>query len=227
MRKTIWMLLFLFLVFPSLTHGAEDTPWDSTRSPELGKLLRELSALYGTDTVALLSQLNDASIHHQSSVLTATVSIPGQESSNNATFLTFRVETGIIFNTRAAEQADRLSSLWQHLLERAFSHFDTLTIPTDGVLVDLISHCKAIAEGEQLVDHVDDPGPVEDVKFYFLGDPLRAYLGKKLSAAELIQGSVILVNDVPVKWALPAPATEATLPNDSNNRVGEILSPDS
>jgi hypothetical protein len=197
---------------------ADDAPpWSTIRSPELGKLLRELNNLYGADTVALVSQLNDASIRHQESVLTATVSVPGKESRDNGTFLTFRVETGIIFNTRTSAQAARLTSLWVDLLEQAFSHFETLTIPTDGIMVDLRSHCKAMAEGELVADHVDDPGPIEDVKFYFLGEPLRAYLEKKLPAVELLQRSSILVDDVPLQWALstadhPSDVRAATAP---------------
>jgi|GEM_PF-5703441 len=210
MKNVLCLCGFLVLTFFSTTaYSADDFPWDTNRSPELGKLLRELNQLYGPDTVSLLSWLNDASIHHRRSVLTATVRVDGQETRDNLTFLIFRVETGVIFNTQTADQASRLVDLWEQVLVKALSHFNTFTVPTDGIMIDLLSYCKAFAEQDGLADHVDAPGSVEDVKFYFPGEPLRAYLGKEISAHALLSRASVLVNGALTPVFLPGGGTRA------------------
>jgi hypothetical protein len=201
--------LFTLVLFPVSVNAQRDneTPWNPDRSPELGKLLRELNRQYGADTISLLSWLNDASIHHKHSVLTATVRVDGKETRENLSFLIFKVETGVIFNTQTTDQTQRLTDLWEQVVAKALSHFETFTVPTDGIMIDLLSHCKAFAEKEVLADHVDEPGPLEEVKFYFPGEPLRAYLAKKLSAQGLLSRATILVNDQPSNWTLPSKPT--------------------
>ena len=196
---------FLFFLLLAATGSfAEDPSWqhDNARSPELGKLLRELNQLYGPDTVSLLSWLNDASIR-SGSVLTSAVRVDGKETKENVTFLVFHVETGIIFNTQKVDQTGRLITLWEKILADAFSHLEDLRVPTDGVRIDLLSHCKTFAETDDLADHVDEPGQLEDVKFYFPGDSLRTYLQKQLSAQALLSHTTVFVNDVPVTFSLP------------------------
>jgi hypothetical protein len=209
MKKLFYVCsLFIYFVSPAPVWSGDDRPWNPDRSPELGKLLRELNQFYGPDTVALLSWLNEASIHHRHSVLTATVRVDGKETRDNLSFLIFKVETGVIFNTQTTDQPQRLANLWEHVLAKALSHFETFKVPTDGIMIDLLSHCKAFAEKDNLADHVDDPGPIEEVKFYFPGEPLRAYLGKKLSAQELLGKVHILINGTPTAWKIPEHATK-------------------
>jgi len=170
-----------------------------------------LSNLYGADTVSLLSWLNDASIHHKHSVLTATVRVDGKETLDNVSFLVFKVETGVIFNTLTNDQTSRLVNLWEHVLAKAFSHFETFSVPTDGIMINLLSHCKAFAERDNLADQIDEPGPVEEVKFYFPGEPLRAYLEKQLSAQTLLNRTSIMVNGTRTPIFLPGEGTEAAV----------------
>jgi hypothetical protein len=203
----VWSI-FVCLLSPASVWSDDERPWNSDRSPELGKLLRELNQLYGPDTVSLLSWLNDASIHHRRSVLTATVRVDGKEMRENLSFLTFTVETGVIFNTQTTDQPQRLADLWQTVLAKALSHFETFAVPTDGIMIDLLSHCKEFPEQDDLANHVDDPGPVEEIKFYFPGEMLRGYLGKKLSAQELLNKTHILINGAPTTWRLPEHAAD-------------------
>ena len=210
-RSHLRWSVFLLLLMQTTSSFAEEPLWqhESARSPELGKLLRELNQKYGPDTVSLLSWLNDATIR-SGSVLTATVGITGQETKANTTFLVFQVETGIIFNTQKEDQTSRLRTLWEKILVDAFRHLNDMQVPTDGIRIDLLSHCKSFAVTDALADHIDEPGPVENVKFYFSGDQLRAYLRKQLSIQALFARTAVLVNDVPVTFSLGnTPRTEA------------------
>jgi hypothetical protein len=195
-------ILFILLSIPNVLRAENGNPWDNSRSPQLGQLLRELNQQYGPDTVSLMSWLNDASIH-SGSVLTSSTRVNGKETKENTTFLVFQVETGIIFNIRTIDQAGRLIVLWEKILAKAFSHFDTLQVPADGVTVVLLSHCPSFPETDAISEHVDEPGPLEEVKFYFPSEPLRAYLGKQLSAQALLARTQVFIDGAPVSYPLP------------------------
>ncbi|MSQ47468.1 MAG: hypothetical protein EXR78_03615 [Deltaproteobacteria bacterium] len=198
-----WAILLLLPMMLTTNSFAEEPSWQrdvTTHSPELGKLLRELNQKYGPDAVSLLSWLNDATIR-SGSVLTATVGVTGKETKENTTFMVVQVETGIIFNTQKEDQTSRLRTLWEKILADAFSHLDNMRIPTDGVRIDLLSHCKSFTVTDALTEHMDEPGPIETVKFYFSGDSLRAYLYKQLPAQALFSDTKILVNEVPAPFS--------------------------
>lgn len=195
-------LIVLLLATIYKTHAAEmEVPGMATPPPEVLKLLQDLDRQYGTDTVALLGWLLDA-VTHCGSVLTASVRVNGHEARADGTFLVFQVETGLIFNTRTTDQSARLLVLWEKILAKAFAYMDTLDVPADGVMIDLFYHNKSFAESEDVTEHVDEPGPVEEAKFYFRGDPLRAFLDEKLSPQELFTHTQVLVNDAPVTLTL-------------------------
>ena len=214
-----WAVFMLLPMMLTTNSFAEEPLWqhESARSPELGKLLRELNQKYGPDTVSLLSWLNDATIR-SGSVLTTTVGVTGQETRAHTTFLVVQVETGIIFNTQKEDQTSRLRTLWEKILVDAFSHIEDMRVPTDGVRIDLLSHCKSFAITDALADHIDEPGPIENVKFYFSGDPLRAYLRKQLPAQALLSRTTILVNEIPASFSPVGNAskTEARAPHPDN-----------
>jgi hypothetical protein len=212
------MLLSITLTTSSF---AEEPTWkhEGTQSPELGKLLREINQKYGPDTVSLISWLNDATIR-SGSVLTATVGVKGQETRENLTFLVVQVETGLIFNTQKEDQTSRLRTLWEKILADTFSRLENMRMPTDGVRIDLLSHCKSFAVTDELTEHMDEPGPIETVKFYFSGDSLRSYLYKQLPAQALLSGTTILVNEVPASFSPveTTPQTEARTPHPGNRQ---------
>ncbi len=191
--------------------ATEDVPGVGSLPPEVLKLLQDLNRQYGPDTVSLVSWLLDAATH-SGSVLTASVRVNGNEAREDGTFLVFQVETGLIFNTRVLDQSGRLGVLWDKILVKAFAHLDTLQIPTDGVLIALLYHHKAFAETDDLSEHVDEPGSVEEAKFYFRGDPLRAFLSKELSSPALLARTQVFINDTPVPYG----AIRTETPNGSH-----------
>ena len=207
MQKTLyyWLVLFL-LVIAREARPEEGLPWGGGAPPaELFKLLQDLNRQYGPDTVTLVSWLLDAAAR-SGSVLTASVQVNGNETREDAKFLVFQVDTGIIFNTQTVDQNGRLTVLWEKILAKAFVHLDTLQVPADGVMVNLLYHSKSFPETDDLSEHVDEPGPIETAKFYFHTAPLRAYLSKELSSQTLISRSQVLINDTPTILTLPEEA---------------------
>jgi hypothetical protein len=96
-----------------------------------------------------------------------------------------------------------LLAVWEKILEKAFLHMDTIQVPADGVMVNLVYHHKSFPETDDLTDHVDEPGPIEEAKFYFSGDRLRAFMKKELSSRDLLSRTQVFVDDKPVVFTLP------------------------
>jgi hypothetical protein len=218
MRRMLcsWLVLFL-LVIAREARPEEGLPWGGGAPPaELFKLLEDLNRQYGPDTVTLVSWLLDAATR-SGSVLTASVQVNGNESHEDIKFLVFQVDTGIIFNTRTIDQNGRLAVLWDKILAKAFTHLETLRVPADGVMVNLLYHYQSFPETDDLSEHVDEPGPIEEAKFYFRTDPLRAYLSKELSPQILLSRSQVLINNTPAILTLP---DEAVHTNTSDTRRG-------
>jgi hypothetical protein len=203
-------LVLLFHIFTSSvskpTWADESGPWNAAPSTELLQLLEDVHERYGPDTVSLLGLLLHAT-NHSGSVLTASVRVNDPEKLENSTFLSFQVETGLIFNTTTADQATRLSTLWKKILAESFARLKTLQVPADGVTVSLRYYHRPYGDIEDESDLTDEPGTAEEAKFYFEGEQLQAFLGNMLPAQDLISHTLILVNNTPVVLVLPKEKT--------------------
>ena len=185
----------------------EDQPLGSSPPEELLDLLQQIHQQYGADAVTLMSWLLDATVR-SGSILTASIKVNGLEDHLSQKFLVFRLETGIIFNSLALDQAGRLKALWEEIAAPAFTHLDALTIPTDGVTINFLYNHKPYHDSEELARTLDDVGTPEEAKFYLPAEILQSYLSKTLDAQELIDRSVITVNDAPVRLLLLTPSTD-------------------
>lgn len=210
MKKTLCLCALFFLWTLGQEIQAQEgfppqerLPWaGGAPSTELFKLLQELNREYGPDTVTLISWLLDSAVR-SGSVLTSSAKVNGDELHQEKKFLVFQVDTGIIFNTRKMDQNGRLTTLWEKILARTFARLETLQVPADGVLIRLLYHSKSFPETESLAEQVDEPGAVEEAKFYFLNEQMRAFLSKELSPQGLLTRSQVLVNGSPVTFILP------------------------
>lgn len=211
MKRRLFLLITLFILpLTWQVHAEEEATFGagSTPPPEVLKFLQDMKRQYGPDTVALVSWLLDAA-NHSGSVLTTAVKVAGNETRENTSFLVFWVDTGLILNTQTTDQHGRLLTVWEKILEKAFLHMDTIQVPADGVMVDLVYHHKPFPETDDLTNHVDEPGSVEEVKFYFSGDSLRAFMRKELSSKDLLLRTQVFVGDKPMQVSLPENAQEA------------------
>jgi hypothetical protein len=206
-RRLSYFFIVVALSASQQLWAAEGETWGAAPSTELLKLLEEVNQQYGPDAVVLLGSLLHAA-NHSGSLLTASVRINGTEIRDNSSFLTFQVETGLIFNTTTSDHISRLSTLWRKILAEAFARLRNLQVPTDGILVSLRYYQRPYGDTKDLSELTDAPGTVEEAKFYFGGESLRAFLDNKLAAQELIARTSILLNNTPVAFTLPPHRTE-------------------
>lgn len=169
----------------------------STPPPEVLEFLQSMKRQYGPDTVALVSWLLDAA-NRSGSVLTTSIRVDGNETKDNTTFLVIWVDTGLILNEQTIDQQGRLLTIWERILTKAFEHMDTIQVPADGVRVDLLYHHKSFPETDSLADHVDEPGTIEEAKFYITSNHLRAFMKKEMSSQDLLSRTQVFVSDQPI-----------------------------
>jgi hypothetical protein len=211
MKKQLLLIVALLMLTVTQRASATEDPTfgaGSTPSPEVLKFLQEMKRQYGPDTVALVSWLLDAA-NRGGSRLTTSVKINGHETRDNTKFLVFLVDTGLILNEQASDQQGRLLTVWEKILEQAFLRMDTIQVPADGVMIDLLYHHKSFPETDSLSDHVDEPGLVEEAKFYFPVEHLRAFMRKELSSHDLLSHTQVFVGDKPVIFTLRKGAQKA------------------
>ena len=156
-----------------------------------------------TRTIALLGRLLDTATH-SGGLRTASVEVTGEDTRAGQTFLTFQIETGLVLNSRVLSHTDQLGVLWTKIVAQAFAAFPALQFPTDGVLISLRYHHKSYTTREELYEGIDEPGTAGEAKFYFLEEPLQAFLKGEVSAQELLTQATVVVNDSPVTLLLPA-----------------------
>lgn len=184
----------------SLARAADEEPSfgaGSTPSPEVLKFLQEMKRQYGPDTVALVSWLLDAA-NRSGSVLTTSIKVDGNETKDSTVFLVILVDTGLILNEQTIDQHRRLLTVWEQILTKAFAHMDTIQVPADGVMVKILYHHKSFPETDSLADHVDEPGPIEEAKFYVTSNHLRAFMKKEISSQDLLSRTQVFVSDQPI-----------------------------
>lgn len=200
--KRIFLVFSLLLAVTTagLARAADEEPSfgaGSTPPPEVLKFLQEMKKQYGPDTVALVSWLLDAT-NHSGSVLTSSIRVNGNETKDNTTFLAIWVDTGLILNEQTIDQQGRLMTIWERILTKAFERMDTIEVPADGVMIDILYHYKSFPETDSLADHVDEPGPIEEAKFYITNNHLQAFMKKEISAQELLSRTRVFVSDQPI-----------------------------
>lgn len=203
-------LLVWSLCVPGVAFSADPAPWNKSLPLGLAELLQEVHQKYGPDTIALLGRLLDTA-RRSGGLLTASVEVTGIETRQEQTFLTFRVQTGLIYNSLMLSQTDRLLDLWTKIVAQSFLALRTLEFPADGILLALHYYSRPYGSLEELNRALDDPsqvGEANEARFYFSEQSLHAFLNEELSAQELLTRTTILANGRPVALQLPPPKSE-------------------
>ena len=174
------------------------------------KMLGDVQRKYGVDAVMLEGQLLGVAVH-SGSILEAEVSVPGFEERNGKRFLIFTVETGIVYNDRELSAHDRPARVWSDMVETSLRKFHTMTLPADGIALRFTYLHRPYADESELREHLRDaPGTAEAVVFYLLLPDATELMANHITGQQLIDRSLILVNDAPAHVVLPAPAPSPT-----------------
>jgi hypothetical protein len=177
----------------------------STRQ-EVLHTLQEVQRKFGADAVMLQGHLLGQAIRG-GSIVDAAVSVGDAEERGGKRFLTFRLDTGIIFNDRDVAAPARLARLWTDIVETSLRQFRTLTVPADGIAFLLGYTHKPYADEADLRLHLrDGHGDAEAAAFYLLLPDVSELIAKRITPQELLDRSSVLVNGSATRIILDADA---------------------
>jgi hypothetical protein len=174
---------------------------DSETHQEIVKLLRENRLKYGDDATILQGLLMAHSVDTDA-ILTTESGITGIEETDGKRFIAYRVASGVVFNDNDLDRDARLSRVWQSILARSFLTYPDFSIPADGVAIEIAYHHRPYGKVSELYREIDDVGPLERAKFYFLGADIAAFLDQKLSSQALLAKAKVSVDDQPIEFRL-------------------------
>ncbi len=183
---------------------------------EIATVLQDVQRKYGRDAVLLEGHLL-AHVIQGGSVLEAAVAVPGVEERAGKRFLTFKVDTGIIYNDRELSAAKRPARAWRDVVETTLRKFTGVNVDADGLALLLGYSHKAYIDEADLRTHLSEgSGDVEAVAFYLLLSDISNLLADRITGQQLADRSIILINGQPGAIVLdePTPVGAAPTPQE-------------
>jgi hypothetical protein len=184
---------------------AEPPPEEGTSRQEILNALHDLQRKYGSDAVLMEGHLLGQAIR-SGSMLEAVISVPGVEERNGKRFLTFKLETGIIYNDREVAPLERSARAWTEIVEVTLRQFHKPSVPADGIAVLLSYTHKPYADLSDLHAHLHEGhGEPEAAAFYVLVPDIVELNANHITGQQLVDRSIFLLNGEPAHLVLTAP----------------------
>jgi hypothetical protein len=196
------------LLYAALALGAdapEPPPEEGTSRREIVDALHDLQRKYGSDAVLMEGHLLGQAVR-SGSMLEAVISVTGVEERDGKRFLTFKLETGIIYNDRELAPHERSARAWTDIVETTLRKFHKPSVPADGIAV-LISYThKPYIDLSDLRAHLNEGhGEPEALAFYVLVPDIVELNADRITAQQLVDRSTFLLNGEPRRLMLAAP----------------------
>jgi len=209
-RIACWLsgVMLVALSCSQAARGADEKeppPEEGTSRQEILDSLHALQRRYGSDAVLMQGHLLGQAIR-SGSILEAVISVSGVEEHNGKRFLTFNLETGIIYNDREVAPRERSVRAWSEIVEVTLRQFHKPSVPADGVAVVVSYTHKPYADLTDLHAHLKEThGEPEAVAFYILIPDIVDLNADRITPQQLIDRSTVLVNGAPAHLVLASP----------------------
>jgi hypothetical protein len=197
-------IVALCLAPPGLV--AEELP---SSSREVAQALDELRERYGLDAVRMQSHLLRYALEG-GSILTASAGIRGfDEQEGGKRALVFRLETGIVYDDGTVAREEQPVRVWTEVVDPTLRQFSTLDVSADGVALEIAYQHATYASRSELLRAIKDRPPATDELHLRLRvADIVDFVHARLSAAELLQRSLVSLNGEPADLRLPPSAHE-------------------
>ena len=193
----------------SAADEKEPPPEEGTSRQEILDSLHALQRKYGSDAVLMEGHLLGQAIR-SGSILEAVISVEGVEERNGKRFLTFKLETGIVYNDREVAAHERSARAWSEIVEVTLRQFHKPSVPADGVAVVVSYTHKPYTDLADLHEHLKEThGEPEAVAFYVLLPDIVDLNADRITPQQLVDRSTVLLNGAPAHLTLPPPTPSA------------------
>lgn len=199
-------------VAASAAAGPVAGPTPRGFSADILKALSEVRRQYGNDAVMIEGFLMGQAIE-SGSVLETAVGVSGVEEHAQHKYLTFKLDSGIVYNDRELDADARLARTWTRIIEPTLRRFKTIDVPADGVSFAISYTHKPYTDEPDLRAHLSEGhGEPEDAVFYLLTRDLSELMASRISAQQLVDRSIVTADgaarQMKVEPPQPTPAPE-------------------
>ena len=194
-------LVALLTASPLLAQVEPQYDPDDKQHQAIMQHLRENRRKYGDDATILQGLLMAHAVDGDA-VLTAESGIKGFHEDAGKKYLRYKVATGMVLNDKFMNLDGRLSHIWDTVLEKSFLTYPSFSVPADGVLIELTYNHKPYGTAQDLYREMDDLGPLESARFFFLSEDIGHFIAQKLPAKDLLARARVHVDDRPVDFVL-------------------------
>lgn len=137
------------------------------------------------------------------------MSISYAQINNGRKYVALHVETGIIFNTRTANQEGRLRAVWSKIVAPSIMALKTCELPAEGIKIAVAYSYRSYGNEDELRETIEDTGRGERVILHISMQDLLALLAGNLSEQSLLDRSSLSVNGLERQLSLKGPLPES------------------
>ena len=172
---------------------------------EILRTLQDVQRKYGRDAVLIEGHLLGLAIQ-AGSILEAAISVPGVEERSGKRFLTFKLDTGIIYNDRELTRPGRAARAWRDIVESSLRKFRSLTVQADGLaLLVGYTHKEYVDDADLRARLTEGHGESEAAAFYLLIEDVAELLADRITGQQLIDRSTVLIDGSPARIVVNPP----------------------
>ena len=204
MRASLPRILCILLILRSIAMAADATPQDTSPPPTNVPLAAlGLDEQSGPQAIAFGAYLLNFSVK-AGSVLDANVSVIGDEKRDDRTYLGYRLDTGIVFDTSTVAPPQRISKIWTDIVEPAARKLPNFTLPGVGIALHIAFQDGTFTDRadiqEQLQAHQLH---ATEAIFYVLRADAAQLVAGDITARELASRTTVMVDNKRMELLLP------------------------
>jgi hypothetical protein len=192
-------------VTPLSVARAQPAPPRGGPSRDVLNALGGVRSRYGADAVMIEGFLMGHAIEG-GSVLETSVTVAGIEELNARRYLTFKLDTGIVYNDHDVSPETRTGRIWTRIVERTLRRFRSIKVPADGMQFFVtFTHRPYVEEPGWRVELNRDHGTAESVAFYLSNSDVAEFLTARITAQQLLDRTTVLVDGAPQRVVAEPP----------------------
>ncbi|MBI4515678.1 MAG: hypothetical protein HY699_07675 [Deltaproteobacteria bacterium] len=180
----------------AMAQDAPSTPRIGRPNPEVLQALAEVRKQYGADAVMLEGFLMGHAIE-SGAVRETAVTVSGIQEYRQKRYLTFTLDSGIVYNDRELGADERLGRTWTRIVEPTLRRFRGLDLRADGLGLWINYTHKPYTDEADLRAHLSQgAGEPEAALFYLLTSDLAELYAARITGQQLAERASVLVNGV-------------------------------
>ena len=176
----------------------------SASRDDVVRALRKVRRKYGEHAVLIETQLLINAMRNGSLRATA-VGVDGVRPYREQQYLSFDVETGLIFDSATRDETHRIQMLWSTIMVPTLERLTALTVPADGIAVRMRYHHRPYRTQDELRSTIEQLGTAEETNFYLLTGDVDALVKHSVTAVDLLTRARVTVDGAERVVAAPGP----------------------